>query len=52
VEAIPFSPLGSGAALVPGGAAIPAEGASGVVVVLAVVGVVGAAPMVSGVPLR
>jgi hypothetical protein len=52
VEAVPFSPLGLGAALIPGGVAIAAEGASGVVVMLAVVGAAGAAPMVSGVPLR
>jgi hypothetical protein len=50
VEVVPFSPLGSGAALMPGGTAVAAEGASGVVVVLAVVGAAGAAPMVSGVP--
>jgi hypothetical protein len=50
VEVVPFSPLGSGAALVPDGAAVVAEGASGVVVVLAIVGAVGAAPVVSGVP--
>jgi hypothetical protein len=50
VEVVPFSPLGSGAALVLDGAAIVAEGASGVVVVLAVVGAAGAAPVVSGVP--
>jgi hypothetical protein len=50
VEVVPFSPLGSGAALVPDGVAVAAEGASGVVVVLAVVGAAGAAPVVSGVP--
>jgi hypothetical protein len=50
VEVIPFSPLGSGVALVPDGAAIAAEGASGVVVALAVVGAAGTAPVVSGVP--
>jgi hypothetical protein len=50
VEVVPFSPLGSGAALVPDGAAIVAEGASGVVVVLAVERAAGAAPVVSGVP--
>jgi hypothetical protein len=50
MEVVPISPLGLGAALIPGGAAIVAEGASGVVVVLAVVGAVGAAPVVSGVP--
>jgi hypothetical protein len=50
VEVVPFSPLGSGAALVLDGAAVAAEGASGVVVVLAVVGAAGAAPVVSGVP--
>jgi hypothetical protein len=52
VEAIPFLPLGSGAALVPDGAVVPAEGASGVVVVLETMGAAGAAPVVSGVPLR
>jgi hypothetical protein len=50
VEAVPFSPIGSGAALVPDGTAVVAEGASGVVVVLAIVGAAGAAPVVSGVP--
>jgi hypothetical protein len=50
VEVIPFSPLGSGAALGPDGAAVPTKGASGVVVVLATVGAAGAAPVVSGVP--
>jgi hypothetical protein len=50
VEVVPFSPLGSGAALVPDGAAVAAEGASGVVVVLATMGAAGAAPVVSGVP--
>jgi hypothetical protein len=50
VEVVPFSLLGSGAALVPDGTTVAAEGASGVVVVLAVVGAAGAAPMVSGVP--
>jgi hypothetical protein len=50
VEVVPFSPLGSGAALMPDGAAIAAEGASGVVVVLAIVGAAGAAPVVSSVP--
>jgi hypothetical protein len=52
LEVVPFSPLGSGAALLPDGAAIAAEGASGVVVVLAIVGAAGAAPVISGVPLR
>jgi hypothetical protein len=41
VEVVPFSPLGSGAALVPVGAAVVAGGASGV---LAVVGAADAAP--------
>jgi hypothetical protein len=50
VEAVLFSPLGSGAALVSDGAAVPAEGASGVVVVLATEGAAGAAPIISGVP--
>jgi hypothetical protein len=50
VEVVPFSLLGSGAALVPVGAAVVAGGASGVLVVLAVVGAAGAAPMISGVP--
>jgi hypothetical protein len=50
VEVVPFSPLGLGAALVLDGAAVAAEGASGVVVVLAIVGAAGAAPVVSGVP--
>jgi hypothetical protein len=50
VEVVPFSPLCLGAAIVPVGAAVVAGGASGVLVVLAVVGAVGAAPMVSGVP--
>jgi hypothetical protein len=50
VEAILFSPLGSGAALVPDGAAVPVEGASGVVVVLATEGAARAAPVISGVP--
>jgi hypothetical protein len=50
VEVVPFSPLGLGASLVPDGAAVPAKGASGVVVVLAIVGAAGAAPVVSGVP--
>jgi hypothetical protein len=50
VEVVPFLPPGSGAALVPEGAAVAAEGASGVVVALAVVGAAGAAPVASGVP--
>jgi hypothetical protein len=50
VEVVPFSLLGSGAALVPVGAAVVAGGASGVLVVLAVVGAAGAAPVISGVP--
>jgi hypothetical protein len=50
VEVVPFSPLGSGAALVPIGVAVVAGGASGVLVVLAVVGAAGAAPAISGVP--
>jgi hypothetical protein len=51
VEVVLFSPLGSGAALSGKGAAAGvAEGASGVLVVLAVVGAAGAAPVVSGVP--
>jgi hypothetical protein len=50
VEVIPFLPLGLGAALVPVGAAVVAGGASGVLVVLAVMGTAGAAPVVSGVP--
>jgi hypothetical protein len=50
VEVVPFSPLGSGTALAPDGATIAAEGAFGVVVVLAVVGAAGAAPVFSGVP--
>jgi hypothetical protein len=50
MEVILFSLHGSGAALVPDGVAVPAEGAFGVVVVLAIVGAAGAAPMVSGVP--
>jgi hypothetical protein len=44
VEVIPFSPPGLGAAFVPGGTAVAAEGASGVVVVLAIVGAAGTAP--------
>jgi hypothetical protein len=52
LEVVPFSPLGSGAALVPNGATVAAEGASGVMVVLAIVGTAGAAPVISGVPLR
>jgi hypothetical protein len=52
VEAVLFSPLSSGAALGPDGAAIPVEGASGVVLVLATAGAAGAAPVISGVPLR
>jgi hypothetical protein len=50
VEVVPFSPLGPGATLVPVGAAIVAGGASGVLVVLAVVGAASAAPEISGVP--
>jgi hypothetical protein len=50
VEAVLFSPLGSGAALVPDGAGVPVEGASGVVVVLATAGAAGAAPIISGMP--
>jgi hypothetical protein len=50
VEAVLFSPLGSGAALVPDGAAVLIEGASGEVVVLAIEGAAAAAPVVSGVP--
>jgi hypothetical protein len=44
VEVVPFSPLGSGAALMSVGVAVVAGGASGVLVVLAVVGAAGAAP--------
>jgi hypothetical protein len=50
VEAVLFSPLGSGAALVSDGAAVLVEGASGAVVVLATEGAAAAAPVVSGVP--
>jgi hypothetical protein len=50
VEVVPFSPLGLGVGLVLDGAAVATEGASGVVVVLAIVGAAGAAPVVSGVP--
>jgi hypothetical protein len=50
VVAVLFSPRGSGAALVPDGAAVLVEGASGAVVVLATVGAAAAAPVVSGVP--
>jgi hypothetical protein len=50
VEAVLFSPLGSGAALVPDGAAVLVEGASEVVVVLATAGAAAAAPVISGVP--
>jgi hypothetical protein len=50
VEVVPFSPLGSGAALMPVGAAVVAGCASGVLVVLAVMGAAGAAPVVSSVP--
>jgi hypothetical protein len=57
MEVVLLLPLGSGAALSGKGAAFTpvsaagvAEGASRVLVVLAVVGAVGAAPMVSGVP--
>jgi hypothetical protein len=44
VEAVLFSPLGSGAALVPDGAAVLVEGTSEVVVVLATEGAAEAAP--------
>jgi hypothetical protein len=57
VEVVLLSPLGLGAALsgkgtalMPVGAAGVAEGAFGVLVVLAVVGAAGAAPVDSGVP--
>jgi hypothetical protein len=50
VGVIPFSPLGSGATLTPDGTAVMAEGASGILVALAVVGAAGATPVVSGVP--
>jgi hypothetical protein len=50
VEAILFSPLGSGAAHVPDGAASLVEGASEVVAVLATAGAAAAAPVISGVP--
>jgi hypothetical protein len=57
VEVVLLSPLDSGAALsgkgaflVPVGAAGVARGASGVLVVLAIMGAAGAAPEVSGVP--
>jgi hypothetical protein len=50
LEVVPFSPLGLGAALEPDDAAFAAEGTSGVVVVLAIVGTAGAAPVISGVP--
>jgi hypothetical protein len=50
VEVVPLLPLGSGAALMPVGAAVVAEDASGVLVVLAIVGAAGAAPVISGVP--
>jgi hypothetical protein len=50
VEVIPFSPLGLGAALVPVDAAVVAGGASRVLVVLAVVGAAGTAPVIFGVP--
>jgi hypothetical protein len=50
VEAILFSPLGSGAALVPNGMTALVEGASEVVVVLATAGAATAAPIISGVP--
>jgi dihydrodipicolinate synthase/N-acetylneuraminate lyase len=50
VEVVPFSLLDSVAALMPVGAAVVAGGASGVLVVLAVMGAAGAAPVVSGVP--
>jgi hypothetical protein len=52
VEVVPFSLLGSGAALMPVDAAIVAGGASGVLVVLAFMGAAGAAPVISGVPPR
>jgi hypothetical protein len=58
VEVVLLSALGSGAALsvegatlAPASAAGVSEGTSGVLVVLAVVGAAGAAPVVSGVPL-
>jgi hypothetical protein len=58
VEVVLLSALGSvaalsvkGAALAPVGAAGVAEGSSGVLVVLAVMGAAGAAPVVSSVPL-
>jgi hypothetical protein len=50
MEAVLFSPLGLGTALMPDGAAVLVEGALGVVVVLATEGAAAAAPMVSGVP--
>jgi hypothetical protein len=50
LEVIPSAPLGSGAALMPIGVAAVAEGTSGVLVVLAVVGATPAAPVISGVP--
>jgi hypothetical protein len=50
VEVILLSLLGSGAVPELGGAAVLAEGASGVVVVSATEGAAGAAPIVSGVP--
>jgi hypothetical protein len=50
VEVVPFLSLGSGAALVLVGTAVVAEGTSGVLVVLAVMGAAGTAPVISGVP--
>jgi hypothetical protein len=50
VEVVPFLSLGSGAALVLVGMAVVAEGTSGVLVVLAVMGAAGTAPVISGVP--
>jgi hypothetical protein len=44
VEVVLFWPLGSGPALMPDGAAVATEGASGVLVALAVMGAAGAAP--------
>jgi hypothetical protein len=50
VEAVLLSPRDSGAALVPDGAAVLVEDASGAVVMLATEGAAAAAPVVSGVP--
>jgi hypothetical protein len=52
VEADLFSPRGSGATLVPDGAAALVEGASGAAVVSATEEAATAAPVISGVPLR